>query len=112
VDVLDRLQDRVALLSDRVVGAPIERDGATLVPVVSVRGGGGGGTGSDPQGGGEGTGGGWGAAARPVGAYVLQGGEVRYEPAIDVTRIVLGGQLVAIAALLVLRRALRRRRIG
>jgi uncharacterized spore protein YtfJ len=108
MELLDRLQDRVAVISDRVVGAPIERDGATVVPVVAVRGGGGGGIGSDP-GGGEGSGGGWGATARPVGAYVLEGGHVRYEPAIDVTRIVLGGQVVAVVALLVVRRALRRR---
>jgi uncharacterized spore protein YtfJ len=110
MDLVDRLQDRVAVISDRVVAAPIERDGATVVPVVSVRGGGGGGVGSDPSGGGEGSGGGWGAVARPVGAYVLEGGHVRYEPAIDVTRIVLGGQVVAVVALLVIRRALRRRR--
>jgi uncharacterized spore protein YtfJ len=110
MDVLDRLQDRVAVISDRVVGAPIERDGATVVPVVAVRGGGGGGVGSDPASGGEGSGGGWGAVARPVGAYVLEGGHVRYQPAVDVTRIVIGGQLVAVVALLVVRRALRRRR--
>jgi uncharacterized spore protein YtfJ len=109
MDVLERLQDRVGMVVDRVVGPPIERDGATVVPVVAVRGGGGGGTGSDPSGGGEGAGGGWGAAARPVGAYVLTGGTVRYEPAIDVTRIVLGAQAVAVVALLVVRRVLAKR---
>jgi uncharacterized spore protein YtfJ len=110
MDLLERMQDRVGIVIDRVVGPPIERDGATVIPVVAVRGGGGGGSGSDPSGGGEGTGGGWGATARPVGAYVLSGGTVRYEPAVDVTRIVLGGQLVGIVALLVVRRALRQRR--
>jgi uncharacterized spore protein YtfJ len=108
VDVLERLQDRIGIVIDRVVWPPIERDGATVVPVVAVRGGGGGGIGSDP-GGGEGSGGGWGAMARPVGAYVLTGGTVRYEPAVDVTRIVLGGQVVAVVALLVVRRALKHR---
>jgi uncharacterized spore protein YtfJ len=106
VDLVDRLQDRVAIISDRVIGTPIERDGATVVPVVAVRGGGGGGGGSDE--GSSGSGGGWGAVARPVGAYVLEGGHVRYQPAVDVTRIVLGGQLVAMVALLVIRGALRR----
>lgn len=110
MDVLERLQERVGVVIDRVVGPPIERDGATVIPVVAVRGGGGGGTGSDPSGGGEGSGGGWGATARPVGAYVLAGGTVRYEPAIDVTRIVLGGQVVGVVALLVVRQALKRRR--
>jgi uncharacterized spore protein YtfJ len=109
MDVLERLQDRIGVVIDRVVGPPIDRDGATVLPVVAVRGGGGGGVGSDPASGGEGSGGGWGAVARPVGAYVITGGDVRYEPAVDVTRIVLGGQLVAVVALLVVRRALRRR---
>jgi uncharacterized spore protein YtfJ len=109
VDMLERLQDRVGMVMDRVVGPPIERDGATVVPVVAVRGGGGGGTGSDPSGRGEGAGGGWGAMARPVGAYVLTGGTVRYQPAIDVTRIVLGAQAVAVVALLVVRRAIGKR---
>jgi uncharacterized spore protein YtfJ len=112
VDVLDRLQDRITVISDRVIGAPIERDGATVVPVVAVRGGGGGGVGNDPATGGEGSGGGWAAGARPVGAYILEGGHVRYEPALDVTRIVIGGQIVGVVALLVVRRALRRRRRG
>lgn len=110
MDVFERLQDRTAVVVDRVVGAPIEREGTVIVPVAAVRGGGGGGGGSDPAGGGEGSGGGWGASARPVGAYVIQDGVVRYEPAMDVTRIVLLGQVVAIVALLVVRRLLRRRR--
>jgi uncharacterized spore protein YtfJ len=110
MDVLDRLQDRVAVLTDRVIGSPIERDGATVIPVVAVRGGGGGGVGHDPKSGEEGSGGGWGAEARPVGAYILEGGQVRWQPAVDVTRIVVGGQVVAVVALLVLRRVLRRRR--
>jgi uncharacterized spore protein YtfJ len=105
VDLMDRLQDRVAVISDRVIGTPVERDGATVVPVVAVRGGGGGGVGNDPNGA-EGSGGGWGAVARPVGAYVLESGKVRYQPAVDVTRIVVGGQIVGVVALLVLRRVL------
>lgn len=109
MDVFDRLQDRIGIIVDRVVGPPIERGGATVVPVVAVRGGGGGGTGQDRESGGEGSGGGWGAMARPVGAYVLTDGQVRYEPAVDVTRIVIGGQILAIVALLVVRRALRLR---
>jgi uncharacterized spore protein YtfJ len=110
MDVLDRLDDRVSVVVDRVVGAPVERDGATVIPVVAVRAGGGGGIGQDPKSGGEGSGGGWGAVARPVGAYVIRDGQVRYEPAIDVTRIVIGGQLLVALALLVARRILKRRR--
>ena len=108
MDVLERLEDRVAVVVDRVVGSPVERDGATVIPVVTVRAAGGGGVGAAPEG--EGSGGGWAAVARPVGAYVIRDGEVAYEPAIDVTRIVIGGQLLAALTLLLLRRILRRRR--
>jgi hypothetical protein len=41
---------------------------------------------------------------------VIRGNEVTWEPAIDVSRIVLGGQVVAVVALLTLRTWLRRRR--
>lgn len=113
MELLDRIEDHIPLVMERVVGEPIERDGATVIPVVSVRAGGGGGSG---QGGdadhnrGEGSGGGFGIQARPVGAYVIRDGQVRFEPALDVTRIVLGGQLVALMGLWLLRRAIRKRR--
>jgi uncharacterized spore protein YtfJ len=110
MDVLERLQDRIGLVVDRVVGPPIERGGATVIPLVAVQGGGGGGVGSDPTSGGHGSGGGWGARAHPVGAFVITDGQVRYEPAVDVTRIVIGSQVVAVVGLLVLRRYLRSRR--
>lgn len=115
MDVLGGFRDALQQVTDRVVGEPVERDGATVVPVVAVRAGGGGGSGSGGPasggaGSGEGTGGGWGAVARPVGAYVIRQGEVRYEPALDVTRMVVGAQLVAAVALLVVGRVLRRRR--
>ena len=110
MDVLDRLDDRVSVVVDRVVGAPVERDGATVIPLVAVRAGGGGGVAQDPRGGGEGSGGGWGAMARPVGAYVIRDGHVRYEPVVDLTRIVVGGQLLVALVLLIVRRAVKRRR--
>lgn len=110
MDVLERLEDRFGLVIDRVVGEPVERDGATVIPVVAVRAAGGGGSGRDPASSGEGVGGGWAAVARPVGAYVVRGGTVSYEPAVDVTRIVVGGQLLAALALLVARRILKKRR--
>ena len=110
MDVLERLQDRVGLITDRVIGAPIERDGVTVIPVAVARGGGGAGGGEGPDQAGSGSGGGWGATARPVGAYVIADGTVTYEPVLDVTRLALGGQILAALALLVLGRALRRRR--
>ena len=61
---------------------------------------GGGGGGGDDK---ENAGGGFGLSAKPAGAYVIRDGKVSWEPAMDVNRIVLGGQIVAIVALLVLR---------
>jgi len=41
--------------------------------------------------------------------YVIRDGRVNWEPAIDVNRIVFGGQIVAVVALLVLRSIFRKR---
>ena len=92
----------------RVFGDPIERDGVMIVPVARVMQGGGGGSGRSEEG--EGDGGGFGVIARPVGVYRIEDGRVSWVPAIDVTRIVLGGQAVAVIALLMLRSILKRRR--
>jgi len=94
---------RDAITVGRVFGEPFEKNGVTILPAASVRGGGGGGSGESPQGEGKGTGGGFGVTARPVGAYVIRGDEVRWEPAVDVTRMALMGQAVALIALLVIR---------
>ena len=89
----------------RIYGEPIERDGLTIIPAAKVSGGGGGGGDAEHNGGG-----GFGVRARPVGAYVIKDGEVSWEPALDLNRIILGGQIVAIFFLLVLRAALKRRK--
>jgi uncharacterized spore protein YtfJ len=89
---------RDAMSVKRVYGDPIERDGLTVIPVAKVRGAGGGG--SDTEGNG---GGGFGVTARPVGVYVIRGEEVRWEPALDVTRTAVMGMVTAIVALLVTR---------
>lgn len=98
----------------RVFGEPVERDGVTVVPVAAFRGGGGGGSGEGPAGDdqpqGSGSGGGYGLTARPVGVYVIKDGEVRFQPSVDVARAILGGQIVAVIALLVFRSVARRRR--
>jgi uncharacterized spore protein YtfJ len=86
---------RDALTVRRVYGEPIEQDGLTLVPAAAVRGGGGGGGDSEGNGGG-----GFGVAARPVGAYVIRDGEVTWRPAVDVSRVVVGWQIVSALALL------------
>lgn len=89
----------------RVYGEPIERDGLTIIPAAKVTGGGGGGGDGETA-----TGGGFGVSARPVGAYVIKDGKVSWEPALDVNRLILGSQVVAIFFLLVMRAILKRRK--
>jgi uncharacterized spore protein YtfJ len=90
---------RDALTVRRVYGEPYERDGTTVIPAAAISGGAGGGGGEDAEGG-TGSGAGFGLSSRPVGAYVVKDGEVRWEPAVDVTRLALRGQaLVGLAIL-------------
>ena len=44
--------------------------------------------------------------ARPSGAWVIEGDDVTWKPAVDVNRIVLGGQIVGLVAILVAGRVL------
>ena len=111
-EILEQARDVLSVR--RVFGEPIEREGLVVVPVATVRGGAGGGSGESAASGerpaGGGRGGGWGASARPAGVYVIKGGDVRWQPAVDVNRVILGGQLVAIAALLTVRSIVKARR--
>jgi len=93
-----------AMAIRHVFGEPIDRGDVTYLPAAKVRGGGGGG--GDTEGNG---GAGFGVASKPAGVYVIRNGDAVWRPAIDVNRIVLGGQVVAIVALLVLRAILTRR---
>jgi uncharacterized spore protein YtfJ len=95
---------RDAMTVRRVYGDPIERNGVLIIPAAKVGGGGGGG--SDTEGNG---GGGFGIAAKPAGVYVVRGDEVRWEPALDLNRVILGGQIVAIVAFWALRHIFARR---
>ncbi|MDB5113691.1 MAG: hypothetical protein JWL78_761 [Chloroflexi bacterium] len=103
-EILGQVRDTLTVR--QVFGEPYERDGALVVPVARVAGVGGGGGGGTPAEGGSG--GGFVLEARPVGVYVIRDGEVSWRPAVDVTRIALGGQLVAVVALLVARSVIRR----
>jgi uncharacterized spore protein YtfJ len=98
---------RDAVRSNRIFGEPVTAHGVTLVTAARVGSGLGGGSGHGPDGEGEGTGGGGGFRGRPVGAYVLGEGEVRWLPALDVNRLVLVGAAVAVIALLVAGRVAR-----
>jgi uncharacterized spore protein YtfJ len=100
---------REVLTTRRVYGEPYERDGVTVIPAAAVMGGAGGGGGEGPNGE-TGGGSGFGLRARPVGAYVIRDGEVRWEPAFDLNRAVLLGQLLLLATVVLWRRASGRRR--
>jgi uncharacterized spore protein YtfJ len=82
----------------QVYAEPIERDGVIFLPAAKVRGGGGGG--GDTEGNG---GAGFGLTAKPSGMFVIRNGDAEWRPAIDMNRIIIGGQIVVIVALLVLR---------
>ena len=134
MQIRDVLADaRESMSVRRVFGDPIERDGLTIIPVANVMGGGGAGSGEGPMtegrrdvdagaGGSELTGGdvapssmgsgsgvGFGLRATPAGVYVIKDGDVQWQPAMDLTRIAIMGQIVAIVFLLVVRSVLRSR---
>jgi uncharacterized spore protein YtfJ len=98
---------RTALTVERVFGEPYERDAVTIIPAAVVRGGAGGGEGDDDEHG-HGQGGGFAVSERPIGVYRVAGDDVRWVPAIDTTKVILMGQVVVIAALLLLRALVRR----
>jgi uncharacterized spore protein YtfJ len=118
---LDATLERIEGVKDvmtvsRVFGEAYQVDDVTVIPVAAVRGGAGGGGGEGDagtngnQGSGTGAGMGFGVNARPVGVYVVKNGDVSWQPAIDVMRIIVGGQLLGLVAILAVRSLLKRRR--
>ena len=101
-EAIGKAQDAITV--KRVYGEPYERDGVVLIPAAEVRGGGGGGGGTDTAKESSGSGGGYGLNARPVGAYVIEGGSVRWEPAVDVTGLAMRGMVTALGLAFLLRR--------
>lgn len=97
ISVLDNLKaTRDALSVRRVFGDPYELEGVTIIPVARVAGGagGGGGEGTGEAESGSGFGSGFGMGAVPVGVYEVRGGSAEWKPAVDVNRIVKGGQVL------------------
>jgi uncharacterized spore protein YtfJ len=105
-DIVDQARDAITVR--RVFGDPVQQDGVTVIPAAAVRGGAGGGGGSDPSQG-QGGGGGYGLMARPVGAFVIRGGDVEWRPATDPGRLAMAGLVVAGLAILTLRTAVKLR---
>ena len=100
-DVITQARDTLSV--KRVFGDPYEKNDLTVIPAAKVQGGAGGGDGEGPQGQGRGSGSGFGVNARPVGVYVIKGDEMTWRPAIDLNKVILGAQVVAIVALLTIR---------
>lgn len=107
-DLINKIEE--ALTVRRAFGDPISQDGVLVVPAARVSGGGGAGRGdtekTDKP---EGTGGGFGLGVTPAGAFVIRDGRAHWRPAVNVNRIILGGQVVAVVALLTLRAYLKLR---
>ena len=93
----------------KVYGEPYQSNGVTFIPAASVRGGMGSGEGEGSATTPAGRGGGMGMTARPIGAYRIKGDDVDWVPAVDVSRVIVTGQLVAMVALLVIRSILKAR---
>lgn len=110
---------RDALTVQRVFGDAYERNGALVIPVAKLWGGtasgwgsgsGSGGLGplphrgtddeasrlSEGSGEGAGGGGGFGVRVKPLGVYVVDERGTRWRPTVDLNRVILGGQVVAV----------------
>jgi uncharacterized spore protein YtfJ len=105
--VLDALRETVDNVTvGKVFGTPITQGETIVLPVAKIGGGAGGGSGTGPGEQGQengGTGGGLGISAKPLGVFVLRDGKVSWRPVVDVNKIIVGGQIVAVTALLVAR---------
>jgi uncharacterized spore protein YtfJ len=101
-ELLSTLAERIGarLGSATVFGAPVERDGVTVVPVAVARFGIGAGSGTDPGKGQEGEGGGGGGSVTPAGYIELKDGRSRFVPVVHPARmlaLVVGAVLAAFA---------------
>jgi uncharacterized spore protein YtfJ len=98
---LDELLERTteSLEAKMVYTQPYEKDGVTVIAAARIAGGGGGGNGQDEPKGQQGEGAGLGLTATPTGAYVVKDGKLRWQPAVDVNRLVAVLGTVALGAL-------------
>ena len=84
----------IAANADAVFGEPVVNGGTTVIPCSEViigmgMGSGGGPAAEDGKSTGSGSGGGGGARSRPIAAIIITQDEVRVEPILDITKIVL-----------------------
>jgi uncharacterized spore protein YtfJ len=107
--LLGRIGDSIS--GHRSFGPAFEKDGILVVPVAYVFGGGGGGESDEPakpEARKKGSGGGYGLVSWPIGAYVVQDGQVRWVPVIDPGLMMTTGALAIAVVIKSLRRKRRR----
>ncbi|MEV1286376.1 spore germination protein GerW family protein [Micromonospora sp. NPDC049679] len=113
---MDTIRDAVQGATARTVfGEPVTQGETTVIPVARVTarggaGGGAGGTAATAAGTGTGSGAGFSLSAEPAGVFVVTGDKVDWRPALDLNKVILGGQLIGIAALLTVRAMIKARR--
>jgi uncharacterized spore protein YtfJ len=118
--LLGRIGDSIS--GHKSFGPAFEKDGILVIPVAYVFGGGGGGESDEPVQPGKdepdkpeanqkkGSGGGYGLVTWPIGAYVVQDGQVRWVPVIDPAMLMTTGAFALAVVLKSLRRKRRRAR--
>jgi len=97
---------------ETVFGDSREVAGKTIIPVARVTYGGGGGGGQGeggpggeaPRGSGSGGGGGLGVNVQPIGIFVVTEEAERFVPTLDLSRVIMAGSVVALAAILTVRK--------
>lgn len=98
--VIDDVRDAFTVAGRQVFGEPQVKNGVTVIPVARVSGGGGGGGAKGfpetPAPGGAGVA----VEARPAGAFVIKGDDVRWMPAFDLNRAIAGGVMLVIVSVL------------
>ena len=104
-ELLSVLAERIGarLGAATVFGAPVERDGVTVVPVAAARFGIGAGSGADPTKGQEGEGGGGGGTVTPIGHIEVKDGRSRFVPVVHPAGMLALVLSAVIAGLLILR---------
>jgi uncharacterized spore protein YtfJ len=113
MQIADVFEDAKQTIGSKgVFGTPYEKNGVTVIPAAKIMGGVGGGEGQVPVKANEGSetttqptgmGAGYGVTGQPTGAFVIKGDEVKWVPAVDVNRLMVGFQIVMVVFFLAIR---------
>lgn len=111
-DLLATLAERIGARFEArtVFGAPVERDGVTVIPVAAIRFAMGGGGGSDATKGQGGEGGGGGGSASAVGYIEIKEGRTRFVPVVHPAHMLMLIGAMTLAGLAIVRPLLAGRR--